>query len=80
MIPSTETLSQVAQLEAAREAEAADANVVRLDIWRRKYPYDVVEVPEAKEVAVWPSRRVEAAPPLTGGKATVTKITARAAR
>jgi hypothetical protein len=57
MIPDLAHLSQVAQLEAARQAESASMNADRLDAWQRRYPYDVVEVPLPTEPPKWPALR-----------------------
>lgn len=57
MIVTTETLSQIAQMTAAREAEAADANAVRFESWKRRYPYDLVSVPPITAPPSWPATR-----------------------
>lgn len=57
MIVNTETLSTIAQITAAREAEAADMNAERLVSWQRRYPRDVVHVPTATQPPQWPCRR-----------------------
>lgn len=57
MIVSTETLSNVAQLNAARDAELADANSVRMESWARRYPHDLVEVPACTTAPSWPAVR-----------------------
>lgn len=54
MIPDTETLSTVAQMVAAQDAEAADANAVRLENWQRRYYRDVVTVPKPVDNDGWP--------------------------
>ena len=57
MIASTENLSQVGQFLAAREAEIDGRNAERLDVWQRRYPHDVVPVPQASQPPQWPVTR-----------------------
>jgi hypothetical protein len=57
MIASTESMSQVGQFLAARDAEIDGRNADRLDVWQRRYPHDVVPVPQASQPPLWPVSR-----------------------
>lgn len=72
---STEDLSTVAQANAARDAELGSINAERLASWQRRYPHDLVEVPQPVNPPEWPARRVSIDPP-----ATVTRLRTRAQR
>jgi hypothetical protein len=69
MIAETEILSAIAQHWAAREAEASAFNHERMEAWARRYPYDLVPVPEPSQPPEWPCKRVAIESP-----ATVTKL------
>lgn len=67
-IPSTETLSQVAQIVGARDVEITDRNAARLLNWQRRLFRDPVYVPVAIEPPKWPAFRssfIEAASNIT---------------
>jgi hypothetical protein len=53
-VATTEMASQVSQLGAGRDSEAASINAVRLDNWKRRYPHGLVEVPEPVDFGGWP--------------------------
>lgn len=57
MIYTTEMQSQVSQLNAGRDAEHAEANATRLESWKARYCYDVVEVPVPRDPPSWPALR-----------------------
>lgn len=56
-VATTEMDSQVSQLGAGRDSEAASMNAARLDNWKRRYPHDVVDVPLAVDPPKWPALR-----------------------
>lgn len=53
-VATTEMASQVSQLGAGRDSEAASMNGVRLENWKRRYPHGLVDVPETIEPDGWP--------------------------
>lgn len=58
MIPSTETLSQVAQINADRDARAADKNATQLLNWQLRHFRDVVSCPVPTNPPEWPAKRI----------------------
>lgn len=56
-VATTEMESQVSQLGAGRDSEAASVNAARLDNWKRRYPHDVVDVPITVDPPKWPALR-----------------------
>jgi len=54
---TSEMLSNMAQLHAARDSEHEAMNAVRLDNWKRRYWYRCIEVPAPRDPPKWPAIR-----------------------
>lgn len=72
MIITIDHANQVAEFWASREVQEDCANAARLDAWKRRYPFGVVEVPSIVEKPNWPAFRASIAQ-----TATVTRLKAK---
>lgn len=59
---TTDMAKQVASLCAESDAERDHINAERLDAWKRRYPYNTVEIPETRNPPKWPASRASLSP------------------